>query len=149
MVPDSSPRLASRPKPAVLLALDVPERTVMGVMGWSSTSMAARYQHVTDPIRQEVASRVGGLLWSRQRPNETKTETTFASPPPLSARSGRRFVSLTSGGGCGIRTREGVNPTRFPNPQIEVHADPQASVYAWEAIIRTLTDGYKRRQLRP
>lgn len=32
----------------------------MGVMGWSSTSMAARYQHVTDPIRQEVASRVGG-----------------------------------------------------------------------------------------
>jgi integrase len=48
----------------VLLALEVPERTVMGVMGWSSTSMAARYQHVTDPIRHEVASRVGGLIWS-------------------------------------------------------------------------------------
>ncbi|MFL6046348.1 MAG: tyrosine-type recombinase/integrase [Propionibacteriaceae bacterium] len=48
----------------VLLALEVPERTVMGVMGWSSTSMAARYQHLTDPIRHEVASRVGGLLWS-------------------------------------------------------------------------------------
>jgi integrase len=42
----------------------MPERTVMGVMGWSWTSMAARYQHVTDPIRHEVASRVGGLLWS-------------------------------------------------------------------------------------
>ena len=28
----------------------------MGVMGWSSTSMAARYQHVTDPIRREVAA---------------------------------------------------------------------------------------------
>lgn len=25
---------------------------------------AARYQHVTDPIRREVASRVGGLLWA-------------------------------------------------------------------------------------
>ena len=24
---------------------------VMSIMGWSSTSMAARYQHVTDPIR--------------------------------------------------------------------------------------------------
>ncbi len=47
----------------VLLVLGVPERTVMSIMGWSSTSMAARYQHVTDPIRREVASRVGGLLF--------------------------------------------------------------------------------------
>lgn len=30
----------------VLLVLGVPERTVMGIMGWSSTAMAARYQHV-------------------------------------------------------------------------------------------------------
>ena len=35
----------------------------MSIMGWSSTSMAARYQHVTDPIRREVADRVGGLLF--------------------------------------------------------------------------------------
>ena len=48
----------------VLLVPGVPERTVMEVMGWSSTSMATRYQHVTDPIRREVASRVGGLLWA-------------------------------------------------------------------------------------
>ncbi|HVD79417.1 MAG TPA: tyrosine-type recombinase/integrase [Propionibacteriaceae bacterium] len=53
----------------VLLAFEVPERTVMGVMGWSSTSMAARYQHITDPIRHEVASRVGGLLWSPPQTN--------------------------------------------------------------------------------
>jgi hypothetical protein len=45
----------------------------------------------------------------------TKTETTSRKPPPGPARSGRRFVSLTSGGGCGIRTREGVNPTRSPS----------------------------------
>jgi integrase len=37
---------------------------VMGIMGWSSTSMAARYQHVTDPIRRQVAGQVGGLLWA-------------------------------------------------------------------------------------
>jgi integrase len=48
----------------VLLVLGVPERAVMGIMGWSSTSMAARYQHVTDPIRRDVARRVGGLLWA-------------------------------------------------------------------------------------
>lgn len=48
----------------VLLVLGVPERTVMSIMGWSSTSMAARYQHVTDPIRREVANRVGG--WKRR-----------------------------------------------------------------------------------
>ena len=47
----------------VLLVLGVPERTVMSIMGWSSTSMAARHQHVTDPIRREVANRVGGLLF--------------------------------------------------------------------------------------
>lgn len=48
----------------VLLVLGVPERTVMSVMGWSSSSMAARYQHVTDPIRRDVADRIGGLLWA-------------------------------------------------------------------------------------
>ncbi|KQY55302.1 integrase [Aeromicrobium sp. Root495] len=47
----------------VLLVLGVPERTVMSVMGWSSTSMVARYQHVTDPIRREVADRVDALLF--------------------------------------------------------------------------------------
>jgi len=51
----------------VLLVLAVPERTVMGIMGWSSTAMAARYQHVTDPIRRKVADQVGGLLWAGER----------------------------------------------------------------------------------
>lgn len=51
----------------VLLVLGVPERTVMGIMGWSSTAMAARYQHVTDPIRRQVADQVDGLLWAGER----------------------------------------------------------------------------------
>jgi hypothetical protein len=53
----------------VLLVLGVPERIVMDVMGWSSTAMAARYQHVTDPIRREVATRIGSLLWAPEDPN--------------------------------------------------------------------------------
>ena len=54
----------------VLLVLGVPERVVMGVMGWSSTAMAARFQHVTDPIRRDLARRVGGLLWSEPVGND-------------------------------------------------------------------------------
>jgi integrase len=48
---------------AVLLILGVPERTVMGIMGSSSTGMTRRYQHVRDAIRQSVAEQVDGLLW--------------------------------------------------------------------------------------
>jgi integrase len=28
--------------------------------------MAARYQHVMDPIGRDVADRIGGLLWAEQ-----------------------------------------------------------------------------------
>lgn len=47
----------------VLLILGQPERTVMSLMGWSTTGMAKRYQHVTDTVRAEVASQVGSLIW--------------------------------------------------------------------------------------
>jgi integrase len=47
----------------VLLLLKIPERTVMSIMGWSNTAMAARYQHIIAAIRRDVASQVGGLLW--------------------------------------------------------------------------------------
>jgi integrase len=42
----------------------VTERTVMAVMGWSSTAMAARYPHVVAAVRRGVADHVGGLLWT-------------------------------------------------------------------------------------
>ncbi|MFE3524876.1 tyrosine-type recombinase/integrase [Streptomyces sp. NPDC059161] len=47
----------------VLLILGVPEHVVMQIMGWSSTAMAARYQHVTGGILADVAQQVGGLIW--------------------------------------------------------------------------------------
>jgi integrase len=49
----------------VLLILGVPEGTVMGIMGWSSTGMTRGYQHVTDATRQTVATEVDGLPWGR------------------------------------------------------------------------------------
>ena len=45
--------------------------------------MAARYQHVTDPIRREVASRVGGGCGHPAGTDETGTET---RGPPLEGR---------------------------------------------------------------
>jgi len=52
----------------VLLILGVPERAVMGLMGWSSASMAKRYQHITDPVLKDVAERVDGLIWKPAHP---------------------------------------------------------------------------------
>ncbi len=56
----------------VLLLLGVPDRAVMQIMGWSNAAMAARYQHVTAPIRRGIADQVGGLIWGA---TETRTET--------------------------------------------------------------------------
>ncbi|MFY1689235.1 tyrosine-type recombinase/integrase [Plantactinospora sp. WMMB782] len=47
----------------VLLILGVAERAVMGIMGWSNSAMAVRYQHLTTQVRRDIAKRVGGLLW--------------------------------------------------------------------------------------
>lgn len=49
----------------VLLILGVAERAVMGIMGWSNSAMAVRYQHVTTQVRRDIAQRVGGLLWEK------------------------------------------------------------------------------------
>ncbi|MGX9921914.1 tyrosine-type recombinase/integrase [Streptomyces sp. NPDC002248] len=48
----------------VLLILGVSERAVMGLMGWSTTAMAARYQHMVDTVRADVARQVDGLIWT-------------------------------------------------------------------------------------
>ncbi|MGR8009692.1 tyrosine-type recombinase/integrase [Streptomyces hypolithicus] len=58
----------------VLLILGVPERVVMQIMGWSSTAMAARYQHVTGGILQDVAKQVGGLIWEVAKSDDGATE---------------------------------------------------------------------------
>ena len=92
----------------VLLFLDLPERTVMEIMGWSTTGMAARYQHVTDPIRHEVAARVGGLLGSIRNRNETRTET--AGRSALSHRFGRGAFGLVRAEVAGFEPARGLCP---------------------------------------
>jgi integrase len=57
----------------------------MGVMGWSNSAMATRYQHITDAVRRDVAQRVGGLLWTPAQ----QVSDSGASPGVLAAgRSG-------------------------------------------------------------
>jgi integrase len=50
----------------VLMLLGVQERAAMDIMGWATTGMAARYQHVTDRVRADIAKRVGGLIWKSE-----------------------------------------------------------------------------------
>ncbi|MET8221799.1 tyrosine-type recombinase/integrase [Streptomyces sp. NPDC005301] len=69
----------------VLLILGVSERAVMGLMGWSTTAMAARYQHMVDSVRSEVAERVDGLIWA-SRPVGPDGEGTGASGVPVSTK---------------------------------------------------------------
>jgi integrase len=56
----------------VLLILGVPERAVIGLMGWSTTAMAARYQHMVDVVRTDIARQVDGLIWKPavERPDD-------------------------------------------------------------------------------
>jgi integrase len=68
----------------VLLLLDVPVRTVMSLMGWASAEMAARYQHVTDTIRQDVARQVDVLIW-QARETATGEDTVPVSRGSLTA----------------------------------------------------------------
>jgi integrase len=50
----------------VLLLLGVPERATMEFMGWSSSSIAKRYQHVTAVLRRDIAQRLSGFLWDEK-----------------------------------------------------------------------------------
>jgi integrase len=50
----------------VLLILGVPEAVVDRIMGWEpgkSARMRSRYQHLTSPVLQQTAAKVGALIW--------------------------------------------------------------------------------------
>jgi integrase len=58
----------------VLLLLGVPERAVLGLMGWSNPAVARNYQHITAAVRDDVAKRLGGLLWANDGPPNDEDE---------------------------------------------------------------------------
>jgi len=69
----------------VLLLLQIPDRTVMAIMGWSNTAMAARYQHIIAAIRRDVATSVGGLLWKPAALAEPSDDDSAAGGPTPTA----------------------------------------------------------------
>ncbi|MEO8830585.1 tyrosine-type recombinase/integrase, partial [Lapillicoccus sp.] len=86
----------------VLLLLGVDQRSMMGIMGWSNPAMATRYAHMVEPIRQDIAARLSGLLWQSnvgteksglRSPIETKIETRRESAPRPGIRRGADLCS--------------------------------------------------------
>jgi hypothetical protein len=53
-------------------------------MGWSSASMAGRYQHMTAPVRRAIADQVGGHLWEQAEGRDQSEE------PPIAESDSRR-----------------------------------------------------------
>jgi integrase len=63
---------ARRTAATVLLILGVPDTVVDTIMGWEpgkSARMRRRYQHVTGPVLQQTAAKIGGLLWGTPSPH--------------------------------------------------------------------------------
>lgn len=53
----------------VMHTIGTSDRSIMSLMGWSNTAMLARYAHMANEVRTEVAYRQARLLWpSEQRP---------------------------------------------------------------------------------
>ena len=61
----------------------------MGIMGVVEYLTASRYQHATNPIRRDVAARVGGLTWVTEElefePTETRAHRARSSKPEWEA----------------------------------------------------------------
>jgi hypothetical protein len=91
----------------VLLLLGVNERVVMAMMGWSSTSMRKRYQHITEQLRRDVADQLNGYFWKSAGPAEGNLSPelraeldalTARMPAALSQRIGRLLDEFEQGG---------------------------------------------------
>ncbi len=114
----------------VLLLLGVPERIVMAIMGWSSSSMAKRYQHVTDPLLAETAQKVDGLLWGAAEAHPVSTQIL---PPRFDVEAAVPLVFVA---------RVGQHRIAFASRELALavvdqwgadHAEATAAVEEWES----------------
>ncbi|MCF3143506.1 tyrosine-type recombinase/integrase [Streptomyces platensis] len=75
----------------VLLLLGVPDTVVDRIMGWEpgkSARMRSRYQHLTSPVLQQTAAKVGALIWGstpHQFPPTAGGRVPELSPSPIPA----------------------------------------------------------------
>jgi hypothetical protein len=120
------------------------------VAGFVRRSVRQRTAAKTPGPRKAGFRAVGGR---KLRPELRLAASMFDATPsqadPIRTAFPQVRACFLAGGGCRIRTREGLHSTRFPNPQTEVQRSPHVIVYACETVSRTLADADKRAQLRP
>jgi hypothetical protein len=102
----------------------------MAIMGWSSSSMAKRYQHVTDPLLAETAQKVDGLLWGAAEAQPASAQT-LPPRPDVEAAEPLVFVA-----------RVGQHQIPFASRELALavvvqwcadHAEATTAVEEWEA----------------
>jgi len=123
----------------------------MGIMGWSSTAMAARYQDVTDPIRRQVASQIDGLCGRANGLAPMTTETRAETKGPAPRRAAVRALRVCAGQGAedgGFEPPRAVNSTRFPSRPTHVRPRPSWSLTRQNGERWIPPDIGERRQLR-
>ena len=114
------------------------------------------------PLSQSARRRIRTLehpprfVYARRRPRvRTRSVATKTTNWARASRAMRNRTSATSistsgsGGGCGIRTREGLHPTRFPIQQTGVHAGSPVHVPPCGVASHTPENADERGQLRP
>src|SRR5207342_1860402 len=85
----------------------VHERTIVSVLGWSTTAMASRYTHVITPIHSDLASRLDGLLWSSRDASIGPIETTFET---TAKNAGAHLAVRPAFGLVGLAVAAGFEP---------------------------------------
>jgi len=95
---------------------------------------------------------VGLHLWvfytDMRRMNRTKNETAQLRRPGRTHDPGLVYCLVRGGGGCGIRTREGLHPTRFPSVGLSVRDRPGTSVTWNSRNWRVTADARELRRMR-
>jgi Phage integrase family len=116
----------------VLLILRQPTPTVMSLMGWSSGSMTARYQHVTDTLRSQVASQVGDLIGDSSAGDDAQATTVV--------RRGSLATILVAVEECVTRHRAGRQRSELLAALTEIHAALQSATATPKTPTETKTE---------
>ncbi|MFF7637746.1 tyrosine-type recombinase/integrase [Kitasatospora sp. NPDC008050] len=89
----------------VLLILGVSDAVVDAIMGWEpgkSARMRRRYQHLTTPVLQQTAEKIGELLWPVEAAADTDTTSPRAEPPPAADSAGTDALGLSPAVASGL-----------------------------------------------
>jgi hypothetical protein len=126
----------------ILVVLGVPERTVMGIMGWSRTSMAARYQHITDSVRAACCGA------DPEGQDATETELRQRRCSELTDPRAAAHRAWSERGGCGISNQRGHEPKPL-SPATRIQEYPRRRNHAHLAVLERVLHPSEHRQLRP